>query len=41
MSLVDSEKAKDQWAEEVVREGKEMVTNKNVLGNWTQNSKNS
>ncbi len=41
MSLVDSEKAKDQWEEEVVREGKAMATNESVLGSWTQNSKNS
>jgi hypothetical protein len=41
MSLVDSEKAKDQWEEEVVGEGKAMATNGNVLGSWTSNSKNS
>jgi hypothetical protein len=32
MSLVNSEKAKGQWEEEVVGEGKVMATNINVLG---------
>ncbi len=41
MSLVDNEKAKGQWEEEVVGEGKAMATNKNGLESWTRNLKNS
>jgi hypothetical protein len=32
MSLVDNEKAKDQWEEEVVRKGKAMATTDMYLG---------
>lgn len=41
MSLVDNEKAKGQWEEEVVGEGKAMATNENGLESWTRNLKNS
>jgi hypothetical protein len=37
MSLVDNEKAKGKWEEEVVGEGKVMATNES----WTRNLKNS
>lgn len=41
MSLFDNEKAKGQWEEEVVGEGKAMTTKENGLESWTRNSKNS
>jgi len=40
MSLFDNEKAKGQWEEEVVGEGKAMATKENGLESWIRNSKN-